>query len=242
MKAIGIVGCALLAFAAQASIASILDLQAGDQVKAALDGALVSPRVGGITLQLDGQTYGVAGSNHYVGPGGVWAGVYLVDIYDLSNTLIFDNYPSVCMDIKTEPVRGATQVHTVLDNVAADMEKMWATYHGSVVGDAVKAAAFQLAVWEIMHEDVGTNGYDLGAGDFLLYSLNTGDVDNNGATLSGLISQANAYLNSGNWTADTNLMSLYREGYQPLAVEVPEPATMILLVLGGLTLLARRRR
>jgi len=230
---------ALILLAASLPAAPILDLQAGDKVLAALDGVLVSPRVGGLTTMLNGATYGGSGADNYVGADGVWAGVYRMDIYDTDSNLLADKYPTFCLSASTDPVMGTPLEHTVLDNVASDLKAMWATYHAEVVVNAVKAAAFQLAVWEVMHEG---NAYDLASGDFSLAALNTSSVNNNGATLSGLISLANAYLDDTQWTGSADLLSIERTGYQPFPIEVPEPATMLILALGSLAVLRRPMR
>jgi hypothetical protein len=229
-----------LTVAVTASKATVLDLQDGDQVNVVLVQPLVDPRVGGITLTLNGETYGGRGTTHFIGDNGVWAGNYLIDVNDLSNNPIADNYKSFCLNMMVDPTMGNAAIHNVLDNVSSDLEWMWGTYYNDIGSDAIKAAAFQLAVWEVMHED-GNNSHNLRTGDFFLSALNVNDVDNHGATLDGLINQANAYLNSNNWTARTDLMSLNRSGYQPFLIAVPEPATLVLLGLGLIAALIRRR-
>lgn len=221
--------------------ATVLDLQEGNKVNVKMvEPTLVDPRVGGITLTLNSKTYGGPNADKNIGLHGVWAGKYLVEIYDLSNNLIVGNYETFCLDVGLDPVRFTAQIHDVLDNVSSDLEWMWGTYYSEIGSDPIKAAAMQLAVWEVIHKG-GSNPRDLRMGNFYLSALDTGDVDNRGATLNGLIDQANTYLDSSKWTYRTDLMSLNRQGSQPFLIVVPEPATFILLGLGLVTVLLRKR-
>ncbi len=211
-------------------VASTVPISIGDTVNAKLNidnWVCVDPKVGGIEVNLNGTTIG-----YNVGNDAVWAGCYLVDIENMVS-----KYKSFCMDVTMDPAVSYTG-HTAYA-VASDIEKMWATYYDSVVDDASEAAAFQLALWEMVHETGGT--YDISSGGFYLEALNTSSSNNNGATFSGLINLANNYLDSGNWTGQASLVKLYDGDNQPFIVEVPEPTTLALFGLGGL-LLRRKRR
>ena len=236
-QAFAILSILIMSAFASVSMAETLDLQVGDVVQAKLGSGLVSPRVGGIFLSLNGTTYGDGTCDVDVGPDAVWAGAYLFDIED-SGVLIADEYKTFCMDVVTSPQMGSFADHNVTDGVPAAIKSMWGTYFDGL-NSAPEWAAMQLAVWEVMHE---TNSYDVSSGDFQITGLDTSNKDNNSATLNGLITQANSYLNSSNWTDSAALLMVSRTGKQPFAVEVPEPSVLVLLSLGTLMLLLRRRK
>ena len=77
-------------------------------------------------------------------------------------------------------------------------------------------------------------------------SLFTTSANNNGATFSGLVSLANGYLDSTSWTETAELVLLDDGSHQPFLVEVPEPSTIVMLIIGLLSIgsfkLIRRRR
>ena len=215
----------VLFFAGSTLAGTQLNITIGDTVNAKLASGLVDPKVGGIEVNLNGTTIG-----YNVGSDAIWAGCYLFDIEGMVN-----NYKSFCFDVTSDPALSYT-VHTAY-TIGSDIKYMWGTYYDGVINDAVKAAAFQLAVWEMMHE---SESYDISSGDFYLEALNTSSSNNNGATFDGLIALTNDYLNSNNWTNLADLVMLDDGTHQPFAVEVPEPATVVLLGLGGL-LFGKRR-
>jgi hypothetical protein len=216
-------------------LGSVLPIAENDVVKVRITQPdLVLPRVGGIDLMVNGTAL-----NHST-PGfddGVWAGCYLADIQDSAGSQIASAYKSFCMNALVDPPMAYTSAVAAAAAPSA-LEWMWGTYYDEVITDAVKAAAFQLAYWEVMHENSGT--YDLASGSFYMYNLVTTSANNNGATFNSLVGYANTYLNSNTWTDKAELLLLPANGYQPFIVEtVPEPATMVLLGLG--TLLLRRK-
>ncbi|MHB0947209.1 MAG: PEP-CTERM sorting domain-containing protein [Sedimentisphaerales bacterium] len=217
----------------QFAISSILPIAENETVKVRLAAGYVIPKVGGIDLMVNGTEVGYAS-----GMGdGVWAGCYLADIQDSTSIQIANAYKSFCMNALLDPPFSYANA-TAVAAVPAALEWMWGTYYDDVIDNAVQAAAFQLAYWEVMHETVGS--WDIASGSFYLLGLNTSSSNNNGATFANLVSYANTYLNSNTWTQKAELLILPATGYQPFIVEIPEPATMCLLGLGGLLL--RRKK
>jgi PEP-CTERM motif len=214
-----------------------LNIQVGDTVNARLNFDRVDPKVGGITISVDGETYGGSTADHNIGTDAFWAGCYLFDIENMATA-----YKSFCMDATTGVTMIYTQ-HTAYSATAA-MESMWGTYYDDVIGNAQTAAAFQLAMWELVHETATPN--DIETGNFHLVSLLTTSTNNNGATFSGLVSLANGYLDSTSWTETADLVLLDDGSHQPFLVEVPEPSTIAMLIIGLLSLgsmkLIRRKR
>jgi hypothetical protein len=219
----------------------ILPITEGQTVKMQLSSGWVSPLVGGIDLNVNGTII-----DHST-PGfddGVWAGCYLADIQDSSSNQIATAYKSFCLDAAHDPP--FSYANATATAASADLEWMWGTYYDEVVADPVKAAAFQLAYWEVVHETSGI--YDISSGSFSMTNLVTSSSNNNGATFAALVSYANTYLNSSTWTdrADLLVLTTTATGYQPFIVEVPEPSTFGLLAIGALGLMSycgsKRRR
>jgi hypothetical protein len=100
-----------------------------------------------------------------------------------------------------------------------------------------EASAFAAAVWEIVYEDVPVSSllWDVstdgtpGAAGFSSFQANAG--------------MANSWLHSLDGTGPkANLAVFSNQGAQNFIVQVPEPATLALLGLGGVMSVIRRRR
>ena len=192
---------------------------------------LVSPKVGGIDLMVNGTEVGyINGMND-----GVWAGCHLADIKKDSDQIV-TNYKTFCMNALTDPPFSYTQAKAV--NAAPEFEWIWGTYYDSIVNNAIQAAAFQLAYWEIIHETSGT--YDIENGSFYLLHLNTNSPNNNNATWSDIVNNANLYLDSTKWTTQAELLLIEGNNKQGFVAEIPEPATMLLLSIGGFVLYRKK--
>lgn len=128
---------------------------------------------------------------------------------------------------------------------ASYLSELWGRYYDAswsglgshTAGQDQEAAAFAAAVWEIVYEDVpvssllwdvGTDGTP-GIAGFSSFQANAG--------------LANSWLHSLDGTGPmANLAVFSNQGAQNFIVQVPEPATVALLGLGGIMSVIRRRR
>ena len=193
----------------------------------------------------------------------VVAGVY--DLYKSAGTGVGNTWPDgatipgFCIELQeTHPT--TTQTYQVMmpedvyNSVTGEtlgttkanyLRELWARYYHNHWGSSGPytwqeygdAEAFAAAVWEIVYEDlpVSPSGWDVtidstpGAGGFQAAYL---DADT-----------ANAWLHSLTGIGPkADLRAFVNCGHQDYLVAVPEPATVLLLGLGGLLSLAGRRR
>lgn len=109
------------------------------------------------------------------------------------------------------------------DDRANLIRELWGRHYSSVT-DRNSAAAFQLAVWEIVYEDIDVNGLDGTGGDFFTGGLTT-----------GIRNQANAWLASlnGDTSKFATLMALTNDDLQDFVVPaVPSPGAALLGLIG----------
>jgi len=192
----------------------------------------------------------------------VSAGVYMLDKTDGTGAGdIWHNgpLPGFCIELH-EPAPQSTYTYTVgmpddvynsftgetLGSVRANyLRELWARFYDNswagggsyTASQNAGAAAFASAVWEIVYEDLPTSplGWDVtldgtaGKGGFAAADLDA--------------ATANKWLHELTGTGPkADLLAFVYDGQQNYLVAVPEPATIILLGLGGVLGLTGRRR
>jgi hypothetical protein len=162
---------------------------------------------------------------------------------DASSTTL--TYDVITLDKGPRPT---TFLGDAMGSEKADyIRELWGRFYDSDWADggsyswqeSIKAAAFSTAIWEIVYEDLPTSslGWDV------TIDSTSGDLGFRVNAFTDLTDIANVMLHSLDGTgpmADLRVFSY--NGAQDYIVEVPEPATMIILGIGGTLGLLRRKR
>jgi hypothetical protein len=178
------------------------------------------------------------------GQGNIWAngpiGVFCMELHQWSpDTTI--KYDVVALDEVDNSFMGG-----VIGTAKADyLAELWGRFYNPAWADGgpysseekSKAEAFAAAVWEIVYEDLPTSplnwnvSVDGSSGSHGFYAQNVDAVT------------ANNWLHALDGTGTkAQLMAFVNSGKQDFIVQVPEPATVCLLGLGGLAFLRKRRK
>ena len=95
----------------------------------------------------------------------------------------------------------------------------------------LQAAAFQIAIWEILRETAGS------------YDVLSGNVSYSGESIVGVFAQANAWLANLNAQTERNTAALTNVTFQDLIIPIPEPGSFGMLGAGAaMIVLGIRRR
>jgi hypothetical protein len=190
-----------------------------------------------------------------VGTNNVWAGLQTISVAAEVDGASASSFLAYCVD----PAHYSTSAYiaffapaakdnleTVFVPQAATMRDLFNRYYAGTINDNANAAAFQLALWEIVDDN---------------RDLATGSVRANASTNSGLVGNATALLNNLSYLGPSLYdLTVYRvdravagasgQDYivaSPKAgfvtsIPEPEPYVLILAGLGMIGLCARRRR
>lgn len=151
------------------------------------------------------------------------------------------SFAAYCVELQQDPITEGSADFSVFRFGAGTqrlLEGLYSTHFASLSG-GVQQAAFQTAVWEIVHETAAV--LDVASGSFIVDAHDAGDT----LTFRALANQYLADAQAFQGVSSYEVIGLSHPQYQNLvtAAPVPEPATYALL-LGGLALVgaAKRRR
>ncbi len=102
-------------------------------------------------------------------------------------------------------------------------------FSGSI--SALQAAAFQIAIWEILRETAGTP-----------YDVLSGNVSYTGESIVGVFAQANAWLSNLSSQTERETAALTNDTFQDLIIPTPEPGTFGMLGAGAVMIVFGIRR
>jgi hypothetical protein len=228
-----------------------------------LPGLTKASPVGTVDIAHDG--YGASdgitiwGGGHY--GSNVYSGVYMLD--KTADTGQGDIWPDgqisgFCMELHQWASSSTLKYDVVeLDEVnnsfmggligtekADYIAELWGRFYNPEWADGgpytseerIQAEAFAAAIWEIIYEDLPTSvlNWDVTAdGSYGFHGFYAQNVDS---------ALANSWLHALDGTGPkAELMAFVNEGKQDYIVQVPEPATVCLLGLGGLVFLRKRK-
>ena len=129
------------------------------------------------------------------------------------------------------PVDAPVPLGTMGAGRAAQLQELWGRYYLTASADPQKAEAFSAAVWETIYESDAARDVTVGTG-FSCSELATGmDV------------LANTWLASLDGSGPmADLRALVSTTSQDYVVEIPEPVTAALVLIGSLGMIIRRKR
>lgn len=172
----------------------------------------------------------------------VAAGEFTFDVTERDGLPVSgEKFAAFCADIFTDLdqdgftysyEQGVTPFHGL---VRDNLDQLFSVFY-STISDRISSAAFQVALWEIIHETAGA--YDVASGFFSVKTTN------------GVAELAQSYLNGLGGAATGRYQLTFYDGHQSgapgsqsliSATPVPLPASLLLL-LGGLGAVGALRR
>jgi hypothetical protein len=141
-----------------------------------------------------------------------------------------------CIDILNNLVPADFSLFDPGDRITNALQGLYTNHYASVV-DQTTSAAFQLAIWDIVYETSGA--YGLGTGVFK--SGTTGVIADTANSWLANLEFETAHYNLAFWDGASERVNS-QDLVTATPVPVPAAAGLLLLALGGLAAVGRRRR
>ena len=226
----------------------------------AIGGATTSSMASTLNLQLDGWAAGpLSFKTSVTGNTGINAGAfswsdgvgnsYVTFCTELTQNINFGNSYNYDIDsLSIAPVPNDS-INAAFPHLIGGMgtyraglvQNLYDQYFSVALDSSVNAAAFQLAIWEIVYEEGLAEGdnstLNVSDGDFTISNNNAGNQSQTQA-----ITLANTWLSTLSSVGVTTLVALTNDTYQDQILLIPLPAPVLMAGLGLLAVPLIRRR
>ena len=185
-------------------------------------------------LEFDGQSF-----NNTLDINSPYLGVAVYNVTGGGNS-----YFALCIDPETNALTNASYTaHNANGSVSNSVKQLYETSYAGIAGNVEKQASFQLALWELTHDDGDLYARNPGSKQFFTAGLDS-HVDDAAGMLQAAQAPGYTLLNTYNYINFTgNLDGVPSQELLAVTAAVPEADTWAMLVAGlGVVGLVRRRK
>ncbi|MEP4197152.1 MAG: VPLPA-CTERM sorting domain-containing protein [Aliishimia sp.] len=208
-----------------------------------------------VTYQVSGTSFGNEGLRERVtistpndptfAEGGLYDGSTSAGEFQLQGGQTLGEFAAFCVEL-AQSLQSAASYEFAPDlfggRILANVDRLFSSAY-SQIDTSIEAAAFQVALWEIVHDDASS--FDLSAGNVLI-SGNDDVVDQASVYLSGLDTAATGLFDISFLQSDSSqdlvIATLRTESIEgPPPVPLPASSLLLLGGIGGLVAMRRKR-